>query len=304
MNTEYYGRGKLLLTGEYVVLDGAQALAIGLNVGQRLTVIPTDDPKMLYWRSVEKDGSEWFSAVFSPEGEVYSATNLNVAAQLSSFLKVCKKKNPHFELGGKEVVIKAEFDRKLGLGTSSTLIYTLGQWAQVNPFDILFEAFSGSGYDIAAAEPSQKNAILYSVKDKTPHFTAVDFSPSYADELFFVYRGQKQNSRDGISAYRKLSSEKTAQAVEKVNDLTNRLLEATNLTDAESVLLEHEKIIASLTAMKPVGEEFFSDYNHGVIKSLGAWGGDMFLATGKDAPQYFTAKGYDIIFPFNTLTQK
>ena len=42
----FYSHGKLLLTGEYVVLDGAKALAIPTNKGQYLTVKPIDEPKV------------------------------------------------------------------------------------------------------------------------------------------------------------------------------------------------------------------------------------------------------------------
>ena len=38
MEKTYYSNGKLLLTGEYVVLDGAEALAVPTRFGQNLTV--------------------------------------------------------------------------------------------------------------------------------------------------------------------------------------------------------------------------------------------------------------------------
>ena len=69
MACEFYGRGKLLLSGEYLVLDGAEALALGLQVGQRMRVedVPGDG---LEWKSTEKDGSVWFSARFAADGTV------------------------------------------------------------------------------------------------------------------------------------------------------------------------------------------------------------------------------------------
>ncbi|MEM0993828.1 MAG: GHMP kinase, partial [Bacteroidota bacterium] len=37
--TSYYAHGKLLLTGEYAVLDGAVALAVPSKLGQRLDIV-------------------------------------------------------------------------------------------------------------------------------------------------------------------------------------------------------------------------------------------------------------------------
>ncbi|MEQ3661167.1 MAG: GHMP kinase, partial [Flavobacterium sp.] len=38
MKQTYYSNGKLLLTGEYVVLDGAKALAVPTKFGQSLSI--------------------------------------------------------------------------------------------------------------------------------------------------------------------------------------------------------------------------------------------------------------------------
>ena len=44
----YYSNGKLLLTGEYVVLDGALSLAIPTRYGQSLTIEPINDSKLIW----------------------------------------------------------------------------------------------------------------------------------------------------------------------------------------------------------------------------------------------------------------
>ena len=52
----------------------------------------------------------------------------------------------------------------------------------------------------------------------------------------------------------------------------------------------------------PVKEKLFKDYKKGIVKSLGAWGGDFVLVTGTKADmQYFTKKGYKIIFNYPQL---
>lgn len=125
-----------MLSGEYLVLDGAEALALGLQVGQRMRVedVPGDG---LEWESTEKDGSVWFSARFAADGTLQEASDAAVAARLKSLLAVCREENPRFDFSGKRVCLHAEFDRSWGLGSSSTLIYTLAQWAQVDPFALV-----------------------------------------------------------------------------------------------------------------------------------------------------------------------
>ena len=305
MKKEYFGHGKLMLTGEYAVLDGATALALRTRVGQRLTVTPSVDMEnALLWDSVDYRGNEWFWGVFSPAGDVMSATDMVISARLSSFLKVCLKKNPQFSIAGLQVQMTSEFDLSWGLGSSSSLIYTLARWAGVNPYDVLEEAFTGSGYDIAAAHPSQYNAVLYNKIDGNQQWEDVDFKPSFADDLYFVYSGQKQNSRDGIKAYRMLSVEKRRAVIPAIDEISRKMLKAESLSEFEECVDEHEKIMSSLIEIESVKTQKFQDFTSGSVKSLGAWGGDFYLATGKDAPEYFKSKGYDVIIPFASLIEK
>ena len=62
-----YSHGKLLLTGEYVVLDGAQSLAIPTSYGQSLTVKPIDESKLI-WKSLDENNNLWFEDIFTIQG--------------------------------------------------------------------------------------------------------------------------------------------------------------------------------------------------------------------------------------------
>ena len=48
----------------------------------------------------------------------------------------------------------------------------------------------------------------------------------------------------------------------------------------------------------------FKDY-WGIIKSLGAWGGDFVLATSTESPEktkaYFNERGFEIVLPYREL---
>jgi len=53
--------------------------------------------------------------------------------------------------------------------------------------------------------------------------------------------------------------------------------------------------------MQTVKEALFPDFK-GVIKSLGAWGGDFVLAISRENPTgYFRERGYETVLPFSEM---
>ena len=68
----------------------------------------------------------------------------------------------------------------------------------------------------------------------------------------------------------------------------------------------HERIIARCIGQEPV-QKRFPDFE-GVLKSLGAWGGDFILAvtewSEKQVKEYFQKKGLEVIFKYNDLVKK
>lgn len=59
MKKTFYSNGKLLITGEYLVLDGAMAFALPTKTGQNL-IIEQGNNKEITWKSYDADGSIWF----------------------------------------------------------------------------------------------------------------------------------------------------------------------------------------------------------------------------------------------------
>jgi hypothetical protein len=57
--------------------------------------------------------------------------------------------------------------------------------------------------------------------------------------------------------------------------------------------------VGELIQQAPLKTSHFADYP-GAIKSLGAWGGDFFLATRSNT-QYFKDKGYNTILAFGEI---
>ena len=60
MEQTFYSNGKLLITGEYLVLDGAKALALPTKFGQNL-IVEKGKNKEIVWKSFDKDNSIWFN---------------------------------------------------------------------------------------------------------------------------------------------------------------------------------------------------------------------------------------------------
>jgi len=190
------------------------------------------------------------------------------------------------------------FPKNWGLGTSSTLINNISNWASVNPYQLLENTFGGSGYDIACAQ--NKTPILYTLKNSNPIVEKIDFNPEFKNQLYFVYLNKKQNSREGIQRFKILKGNLTSE-IKAISNLTNEFVACNNLKDFERLMAEHEKIVSKTLQLKKVQELYFSDY-FGQTKSLGAWGGDFILATGNDKTiAYFHNKGFKTVIPYQDL---
>ena len=304
----FYSNGKLLLTGEYLVLDGAKALAIPTKFGQDLLVEKMKEPQLI-WGSFTHTGECWFEAIFElPKLRLVSCTFNSekegngemIAETLLEILAEAKKMNPNFldSEGGYVVKTKLGFPRNWGLGSSSTLINSLASWAKVDAFQLLWNSFKGSGYDVACAQ--NDSPIFYQLIDKKPIVEKVNFNPSFQEDLFFVYLNQKQDSKKGIAQFRE-NKQHIQNEINEISIISNEFLIAKNLKDFGKLIFEHEQIISSIIKLKPIKQEFFSDY-FGEIKSLGAWGGDFVLATGNEqTPSYFKNKGFVTILSYKEL---
>jgi len=297
----FYSHGKLLISAEYAVLDGALALALPTKFGQSLSIETTSENTIL-WKSISNEGTVWFEAKFTIDAALKISTTdtSDVAVRLVQVLEALQQLNPLlFEAQqGYALTSTLEFPENWGLGSSSTLINNLAQWAQVDAFELLALTFGGSGFDIACAQ--HDSGILYQLNERKPTVKLVHFSPPFSDALFFVHRNQKQNSRDGIASYKKLTANQSLDFSE-LNSLTLDLLNCTDLKTFESLIEQHERYISTLIQQPPLKEVLFSDYK-GAIKSLGAWGGDFFLATGNaTAVDYFKSKGFTTVVGYSEM---
>ena len=301
--TRYYSNGKLLLTGEYVVLDGAKALALPTVFGQDLTIAPQTNP-VISWKSFDSDGSVWFADEITLD-EIGQGNNPETAdsirATLVGILHEAQKLNPSFltDKTGFSVQTALTFPRRWGLGTSSTLINNIAQWAKVDAFTLLRNSFGGSGYDIACAQ--NDTPIIYELVDGAPQISMIDFRPDFANQLYFVYLNRKQSSKAAIAAYYNNRLNDLPECIATINRITERIVSAENLGVFARKLEEHESIISNIIEMKTVAESFFPDFD-GVLKSLGGWGGDFILAVSETDPtEYFKKRGFETVVPYKEM---
>lgn len=309
----FKSNGKFLLTGEYLVLKGATALALPLKKGQSLDVETLDSNEgLIYWNAFYKTTANgynhWFSAVLNKNDfSIKSTDDKEKTERLSDILSKAKTLNGNIftESCDYKFSTHLDFDPQWGLGSSSTLINNIAEWAEINPYKLLSQTFKGSGYDIACAKSN--TPIFFKVMTENPqsisqNIEPANFNPSFKDNLYFVYHGHKQNSAREIKAF--LSKERNFdKEIESISEISKALPNIQTLRDFCYFIKIHEEITAACLEQKRL-KKYFNDFE-GEIKSLGAWGGDFFLvATEWDegkVKKYFDSKDLNIVFRYNDI---
>jgi len=297
----FYSNGKLLITGEYVVLDGAKGLALPTKFGQNLIVSKGNNSE-ISWTSYDVDGSVWFKDTLSfseIKNKAITKTNSNIKNTLITILHQANLQNNTFlKESGYVIETHLTFPRFWGLGTSSTLINNISQWLNIEAFELLNKSYGGSGYDIACAQINQP--ILYYLENQKPKIEIVNFDPIFKKDIYFVYLNIKQSSKLAISNY-KAKKNQLDEVISKINKITEETINCTDSNHLKLLIEKHESILSIVLETKTVKKELFNDFN-GTIKSLGAWGGDFIMVISKENPSsYFENKGYKIILPYTEM---
>ena len=297
----FYSNGKLLITGEYLVLDGAKAFALPTKFGQNL-IIEESEGEIIHWKSFDSDGSIWFddTILFSDIASKKSFENNAVKTTLVEILHESYKLNSSFinESDGYIVSTNLTFPKFWGLGTSSTLINNIASWLQIDAYELLQNAFGGSGYDIACAQ--NDSAILYQLVNEKPVVKTICFNPTFKDNIYFVYLNKKQNSKTAIANYRNKQGDFT-NSISILNEITETIINTTKLTTFTKQIEKHEILMSEILGMQTVKEALFPDFD-GTVKSLGAWGGDFVMVVSKNNPSdYFNNKGYDVLISYDDM---
>lgn len=299
---QIYKHGKLLLTAEYAVLDGACALALPTVKGQKFTITQKDQANTVIWQALDCEGKLWFWAeIRTSDWTVIKTNETGSARAIIQLLKAIHAQNPSMFPSGSGLKIKCqlEFPQDWGLGSSSTLIAAMAEWSKTDPYWLSKKTFGGSGYDLAAA--NMNGPFIYQLSENGPKIKTTPLNWPFKDQLYFIHRNKKQNSRESIAHYRNRSINETW--LNQINDLTQEFIQARDAQDFGQLIRAHESAIAGALNLIPVKQELFPDFK-GEIKSLGGWGGDFMLALGpKSSPDYFKAKGFPTVISFADMVR-
>jgi len=296
-----------MITGEYLALAGSLVLAVPLRFGQSMLVekLPAKEP-WLTWTALEQ-GRQWYKDVFRESG--FEPENLNdqVSARLQKLLLKASEMNPAFPEKGfsYKITTDTNFPLNWGLGSSSTLVSNLAWWAGVDPYKLLFSTLGGSGYDIACARSNEPVFYRFNGKNSEPAVSLVGFEPPFISNLWFVYTGRKQSSAKSIESVDVAHFD--GLSIERISELTMKMAKETDLEHFMRLITAHETVVARTINQEPLQAARFSDFN-GVVKSLGAWGGDFCLAASAESDEkirdYFAEKGCDTVFSFSDMVLK
>ncbi|MCS4303079.1 GYDIA family GHMP kinase [Chryseobacterium sp. BIGb0232] len=294
-----FSPGKLMLTSEYFAIDGALVLAVPTRLGQEFFFEEKDDNQsLILWEALHQN-QPWLKAVINYKNWQILETNIPSSAEF--ILKTLKNVQQLSATKFKNdftyhLKTNLQFPADFGLGSSSTLMNNLSEWAEIDPFYLNTISLGGSGYDIAVAK--EKSAVLFQSKPEI-RYEKVDFNPSFKNELIFIHLNQKQDSREAISLYK--SKTKSQELVNEFSDITKKILLCNELENFSELMMIHEGKISNFIEIPTVKEKLFSDCPV-FVKSLGAWGGDFVLSAKFGGfKDYFWEKGFTTIFEWENL---
>lgn len=266
-----FSNGKLLLTSEYFILDGALALAIPTRLGQEFFIKELDDNKsIIHWKA-RHCGYFWLEAEIDYQNWKIIRTNLpdNADFVIKILKNVQKRSSKHLQQKKSyEITTNLQFPPEYGWGSSSTLIANLAKWAEIDAFELNEMSLGGSGYDVAVA--MEGSGVLYQLKERKRDIKRVDFNPEFKNELLFVHLNQKQDSREGIKLYK--SKPKSKELVKEFSNLTEKILNCNNIDEFSDLMELHEKKVSLFLDIPTVKQVHFPN-SPVFVKSLGAWGG-------------------------------
>lgn len=300
----FRANGKLLISGEYAVLDGSLALAVPSRFGQSMSVESGEisNSPVLDWQAFLPNNEFWFSVKINLKTiSVIETDNPKLAQKLIDLFEIIEKLNHGFFKNQNRNInckTRLEFPKDWGLGSSSTLVSLLAQFSGTDAYELNRLSFGSSGYDIACA--TSKSALLYQLKKGKPNAEAVEFNPSFKDKLYFVHLNKKQDTQLNVSEnYKDLKPEK--DWLNGISSISYNMLKTDSIDEFEQLMNLHEEMISSRLGFRKVKELYFSDYK-GCVKSLGAWGGDFVMITAKeDFKEYFESRGFETILSFDEM---
>lgn len=303
MNKEaetYFSYGKFLITAEYLVMAGADALVFPLNKGQALDIEPVEKNSLM-WESYYKD-KRWFYADIHPETfEISDTSDQDRAGYISRLLqRASELSHTHNLLKNKKITTRLDFHPDWGMGSSSTLIVNISRLFDINAFELFNKVSKGSGFDVAAGLSGYP--FRYRLKNNKREMSPVKIPELFYKHAYFIYLGEKAHS--GVAVEKFQNNRKALKMpVKYINEITAQFTEVESVHELSRITKEHEDFMSDILELESPTKRF-GDYPYG-MKSLGAWGGDFIMAIhpgGKDeVEKYFKHKGFPVVFSAQEL---
>ena len=122
---KFYSNGKILITGEYFVLNGALSFAVPTVYGQYLE-INDNDSNIINWTSYNKNKEIWFKCEMDKDSlKVKYSSSKEVSEIIKELISFIREKESNFlKSNGSIINTELTFDKDWGLGSSSTVSYT------------------------------------------------------------------------------------------------------------------------------------------------------------------------------------
>ena len=127
--------------------------------------------------------------------------------------------------------------------------------------------------------------------------------PKVTSKLLFIYTGKKQNSQREVEDFQSVSV--LESDVAKMTQIILTAAKATQIDVFENCMEESEELLYGILKVSPIKKKF-EDYPY-FLKSLGAWGGDFFMATYRkenEARTYFSERGFPVQFTYNEIIKR
>jgi hypothetical protein len=99
----------------------------------------------------------------------------------------------------------------------------------------------------------------------------------------------------------------STQLIDEVSVLTDEFAQCRDQSEFNLLIRLHEQLVSKVIGRISLKPEYFGDFK-GEVKSLGAWGGDFFLASTSlpfmGVKKYFENKGLRTVFKWDDLILK
>lgn len=292
----YHSNGSFLLTGEYLVEKGSQAIVLPSNKGQTLIVKPIEE-EILIWESIYEEET-LFTAVFSTDRiDIIESTDGEVALFVRN---VIRKAMDHLaslsSLPGYHIKAKYNYSTHLDPGTRSALIAGVAEWFNINPFRLNREIMRDAGYGIAGARSSKP--VLYQLVGSSPDYDPIVMKPPLNENIYLVYYG----GREDLSTQREKleDSGNLPQIFSKIREINGYIIKSVSLDDFEQALLEYEQLFCGLLNEKRFQDRNFSDFP-GYIKPVTNRDSQFLLVTWKGSREELQQYFAQTLFSWNEL---